>query len=70
MPSRPPRRALSEQLPGFTLRASVGWARYPEDVSTVDELIAVADLSLRSAKAAGKGGSQSPADWLPEPTRV
>jgi diguanylate cyclase (GGDEF)-like protein len=59
---------LSEQLPGFKLLASVGWARHPEDASTVDELIALADLSLRSAKAAGKGSSQSPHDWEPEPT--
>ena len=58
--------ALAEQLPGFNLRASVGWGRHPEDASTVDELIAVADLSLRSAKAAGKGSSQSPQDWQPE----
>jgi diguanylate cyclase (GGDEF)-like protein len=59
--------ALAEQLPGFKLRASVGWARHPEDAATLDELIAVADLSLRSAKAAGKGGWQSPPDWQPEP---
>jgi diguanylate cyclase (GGDEF)-like protein len=59
--------ALAQHLPGFMLRASVGWARYPEDASTVDELIAVADLSLRSAKAAGKGGWQSPHDWRPAP---
>jgi diguanylate cyclase (GGDEF)-like protein len=59
--------ALSQHLPGFMLRASVGWARYPEDAGTVDELIAVADLSLRSAKAAGKGGWQSPHDWRPAP---
>jgi diguanylate cyclase (GGDEF)-like protein len=57
---------LAEHLPGFTLRASVGWARHPEDAATADELIAVADLSLRSAKAAGKGGWQSPSDWASE----
>ena len=62
--------ALAEHLPGFHLRASVGWARHPEDATTVDELIAVADLSLRSAKAAGKGGWQSPSDWQPEPRSV
>lgn len=59
---------LNEQLPGFDLHASVGWARHPEDASTVDELIALADLSLRSAKAAGKGSWQSPHDWHPEAT--
>jgi diguanylate cyclase (GGDEF)-like protein len=59
---------LGEQLPGFKLHASVGWARHPEDASSVDELIALADLSLRSAKAAGKGGWQSPHDWQPETT--
>ena len=62
--------ALAEQLPGFNLQASVGWGRHPEDASTVDELIAVADLSLRSAKAAGKGSSQSPHDWQPEAARA
>jgi diguanylate cyclase len=62
--------ALAEQLPGFQLKASVGWARHPEDATTIDELIAVADLSLRSAKAAGKGSWQSPHDWQPEPAKV
>jgi diguanylate cyclase (GGDEF)-like protein len=62
--------ALAAELPGFVLKASVGWARYPEDAASIDELIAVADLSLRGAKAAGKGGVQSPVDWLPEPTRA
>ena len=62
--------ALAAELPGFTLRASVGWARYPDDAASIDELIAVADLSLRGAKAAGKGGVQSPVDWLPEPVRA
>jgi diguanylate cyclase (GGDEF)-like protein len=60
--------ALGEYLPGFTLQASIGWARHPEDANTVDELIAVADLSLRSAKAGGKGSWQSPADWEPAAT--
>jgi diguanylate cyclase (GGDEF)-like protein len=59
--------ALGAELPGFRLRASLGWARYPDDAATVDELIAAADFSLRGAKAAGKGGYQSPLDWLPEP---
>jgi diguanylate cyclase (GGDEF)-like protein len=62
--------SLREQLPGFNLRASVGWGRHPEDASTLDELIAVADLSLRSAKAAGKGSWQSPHDWEPEAARA
>jgi diguanylate cyclase (GGDEF)-like protein len=57
-------------LPGFQLSASVGWARYPSDAETVDELVAVADLSLRGAKARGKDTSLSPMHWQPGPART
>ena len=42
------------ELPGLEITASAGWAVYPDDVSSVEELLTVADLSLRAAKAAGK----------------
>jgi diguanylate cyclase (GGDEF)-like protein len=49
-------------LPGFRLGASVGWARFPIDARTAEELITAADLSLAAAKAHGKGTSRSPLD--------
>ena len=48
------------ELPEFHLRASAGWAIYPADAAGVDELIATADLSMRSAKVGGKDRSASP----------
>ena len=57
-------------LPGFRLSASVGWARCPEDAETVDQLVAVADLSLRGAKATGKDRSLSPLHWQPDPVTL
>jgi diguanylate cyclase (GGDEF)-like protein len=56
------------ELPEFQLRASAGWALYPKDADTVDELIASADLAMRGAKVSGKDRSVSPLDWLPEAT--
>jgi len=41
-------------LPGVRLTASVGWVLYPEDAETIEELVEVADICLRGAKAAGK----------------
>ena len=58
---------LSGELPGIRLTASVGWALYPDTASTLDELITVADTSLRSAKGGGKDSAVAPADWAPEP---
>jgi diguanylate cyclase (GGDEF)-like protein len=55
-------------LPEFHLRASAGWALYPADAESVDELIAAADLSMRGAKVSGKDRSASPLDRLPDPT--
>jgi diguanylate cyclase (GGDEF)-like protein len=62
-------RAADDRLefPEFHLRASVGWALYPADAGSVDDLIAAADLSMRGAKVSGKDRSVSPLDWLPEP---
>jgi diguanylate cyclase (GGDEF)-like protein len=56
------------ELPEFHLRASAGWALYPDDADTVDELIATADLAMRGAKVSGKDRSVSPSHWLPEST--
>jgi diguanylate cyclase (GGDEF)-like protein len=36
------------------LTVSVGWALYPDDASTIDELVAAADLCVRGAKLTGK----------------
>jgi diguanylate cyclase (GGDEF)-like protein len=49
-------------LDEFHLRASAGWALYPKDAATVDELIVAADLSMRGAKVSGKDRSASPVD--------
>jgi diguanylate cyclase (GGDEF)-like protein len=54
------------ELPDFSLRASLGWALYPDHAGAVDELIAAADLGTRAAKAIGKDTAQSPMDWLPD----
>jgi diguanylate cyclase (GGDEF)-like protein len=53
---------LADDLHGLALTASVGWAIHPHSASTLEELIAVADLSLRGAKGAGKDGAVSAAD--------
>jgi diguanylate cyclase (GGDEF)-like protein len=36
------------------LTASIGWAVYPDDARTLDQLFATADLCVRSAKSTGK----------------
>jgi diguanylate cyclase (GGDEF)-like protein len=54
------------ELPGFELTACAGWARFPDDAGSLDELLAAADLSLRGAKSQGRGSYQSPSDWAPE----
>jgi diguanylate cyclase (GGDEF)-like protein len=46
-----------------TLTASVGWAIYPNDAPSVDELIAAADFCLRGAKMTGKDRALSALDW-------
>jgi diguanylate cyclase (GGDEF)-like protein len=65
-------RAADErlELSGFRLSGSVGWALYPQDAETGDELVAAADLALRGAKATGKDRALSPLDWLPETADV
>jgi diguanylate cyclase (GGDEF)-like protein len=53
---------LAHELPGMTLTASVGWAIHPHSAGTLEELVAVADHSLRGAKGAGKDGALSAAE--------
>jgi diguanylate cyclase (GGDEF)-like protein len=53
-------------LPGFNLSASAGWALYPDHGDSVDELMTVADMSLRAAKINGKDRSHAPVDWTRE----
>ena len=53
---------LAHELPGMTLTASVGWAIHPHSADTLEELVAVADHSLRGAKGAGKDGALSAAE--------
>jgi diguanylate cyclase (GGDEF)-like protein len=43
-----------DELEGVQLTVSVGWALYPGDAETIDELVAVADACVRGAKLAGK----------------
>ena len=45
----------------------MGWALYPDTATTLDELITVADTSLRGAKGGGKDSAVAPADYAPEP---
>jgi diguanylate cyclase (GGDEF)-like protein len=57
-------RAMDEHdAHGVRLTASVGWAIYPVDASTVDELIAAADTCMRGAKSTGKDRALSAVDW-------
>jgi diguanylate cyclase (GGDEF)-like protein len=47
-------------LEGWHLSASVGWALYPDDAGTVDELFKAADDGLRGAKISGRDRAQAP----------
>jgi diguanylate cyclase (GGDEF)-like protein len=44
-------RGEAENVP---LTVSLGWALYPDDARTIDDLIAAADLCVRSVKVTGK----------------
>jgi diguanylate cyclase (GGDEF)-like protein len=46
-------------LADFRVSASVGWAVYPDDARSADELMAAADAALRGAKTTGKDRAQS-----------
>jgi diguanylate cyclase (GGDEF)-like protein len=59
-------RAMGRPVPQeVQLTASVGWALYPADADTVDELIAAADICMRGAKLTGKDRALSAVDWSP-----
>jgi diguanylate cyclase (GGDEF)-like protein len=47
------------------LTVSVGWALYPDDARTIDELVAAADLCVRGAKLTGKDKALSAVDLAP-----
>jgi diguanylate cyclase (GGDEF)-like protein len=53
-------------LPGIRITASAGWAVYPDNAQSTVELLSIADLSLRAAKASGKNRSHSPAIRIAE----
>jgi diguanylate cyclase (GGDEF)-like protein len=56
----------SLDLDGLEITASAGWAVFPDDVASVEELMTVADLSLRAAKAGGKNRTHAPVVDLPQ----
>jgi diguanylate cyclase (GGDEF)-like protein len=45
------------------LTVSVGWALFPDDARTIDELVAAADFCVRGAKLTGKDRALSAVDW-------
>jgi diguanylate cyclase (GGDEF)-like protein len=47
------------------LTVSVGWALYPDDARTIDELVAAADFCVRGAKLTGKDRAIAAVDWAP-----
>jgi diguanylate cyclase (GGDEF)-like protein len=59
-----------EAMPGYELRCSVGSALYPDDAHGVDELVAMADVCMRGAKATGKDRSLSTRDFALDPATV
>jgi diguanylate cyclase (GGDEF)-like protein len=51
------------ELAGVRLTASLGWVLYPRDASSIDELVAAADVCMRGAKRTGKDRALSALDW-------
>jgi diguanylate cyclase (GGDEF)-like protein len=47
------------------LTVSIGWAVYPDDAETIDELVAAADFCVRGAKLTGKDRALAAVDWAP-----
>jgi diguanylate cyclase (GGDEF)-like protein len=43
-----------DEVERVSLTVSLGWALYPDDAGTIDDLVASADLCVRSVKLAGK----------------
>jgi diguanylate cyclase (GGDEF)-like protein len=59
-------RSMDQPRPfDVKLTASVGWAIYPADADTADELIAAADTCMRGAKLTGKDRAMSAVSWSP-----
>jgi diguanylate cyclase (GGDEF)-like protein len=59
-------RAMPRQgTEDVALTASVGWAIYPDDARTLDELVAAADVCVRGAKMTGKNRALAAVDWAP-----
>jgi diguanylate cyclase (GGDEF)-like protein len=54
-----------ESAEGVRLTVSVGWALYPDDAETIDDLVAVADGCVRGAKLTGKDRVLSALDSAP-----
>ena len=54
-------------MPAYELRCSVGSALYPDDARDVDELVAIADVCMRGAKATGKDRTLSARDFALDP---
>jgi diguanylate cyclase (GGDEF)-like protein len=61
---------IALDLPGVHVSASAGWAVVPEDADSVQDLMNVSDLALRTAKINGKGRAEAPVDWAPAPAAV
>jgi diguanylate cyclase (GGDEF)-like protein len=59
-----------DAMPGYELRCSVGSALYPCDAHSADELVAIADVCMRGAKATGKDRSLSTRDFALDPAAV
>ena len=58
------------EMPAYELRCSVGSALYPDDARDVDELVAIADVCMRGAKATGKDRTLSARDFALDTTVV
>ena len=56
-----PRRGTED----VQLTVSIGWALYPDDAGTIDELVAAADFCVRGAKLTGKDRALAAVHWAP-----
>ena len=56
-------RGEAENVP---LTVSLGWALYPDDAQTIDDLVATADLCVRSVKVTGKNRVQAADELVPD----
>jgi diguanylate cyclase (GGDEF)-like protein len=59
------RRMPRGETEDVELTVSVGWALYPNDAETIDELVAAADFCVRGAKLTGKDRALAAVDWVP-----